>query len=105
MYYKHPEGRDLTRRLIDSTDVLIENFRPGVMEAWELGPDAFKQSNPGLVYARISGFGQTGPYANKPGFASVCEGMSGFRYVNGFPNQAPVRPNLSIGDRDRKSVV
>jgi len=95
---KQPEGRDLARRLIDSADVLIENFRPGVMEAWELGPDAFKQSNPGLVYARISGFGQTGPYANKPGFASVCEGMSGFRYVNGFPNQAPVRPNLSIGD-------
>src|SRR5690625_1954601 len=93
-----PEGRELARRLIDSADVLIENFRPGVMEAWELGPDAFKQSNPGLVYARISGFGQTGPYANKPGFASVCEGISGFRYVNGFPNQAPVRPNLSIGD-------
>ena len=95
---KQPEGRDLARRLIDSADVLIENFRPGVMEAWQLGPDTLKQSNPGLVYARISGFGQTGPYASKPGFASVCEGMSGFRYVNGFPNQAPVRPNLSIGD-------
>src|SRR5690625_5744186 len=68
------------------------------MNVWELGPDAFQQSNPGLVYARISGFGKTGPYANKPGFDSVCEGMSGFRYVNGFPNQAPVRPNLSICD-------
>lgn len=95
---KQPAGRDLARRLIDSADVLIENFRPGVMEAWQLGPDLLKQSNPGLVYARISGYGQTGPYASKPGFASVCEGMSGFRYVNGFPNQAPVRPNLSIGD-------
>lgn len=95
---KQPEGRDLARRLIDSADVLIENFRPGVMEAWQLGPDTLKQSNPGLVYARISGFGQTGRYASKPGFASVCEGMSGFRYVNGFPDQAPVRPNLSIGD-------
>jgi crotonobetainyl-CoA:carnitine CoA-transferase CaiB-like acyl-CoA transferase len=95
---KQPEGRDLARRLIDSADVLIENFRPGVMEGWELGPDTVKQTNPRLVYARISGFGQTGPYAKKPGFASVCEGMSGFRYVNGFPDQAPVRPNLSIGD-------
>lgn len=95
---KQPEGRELARQLIDGADVLIENFRPGVMEDWGLGPDAFKASNPGLVYARISGFGQTGPYAKKPGFASVCEGMSGFRYVNGHPGQAPVRPNLSIGD-------
>ncbi|MDQ2075359.1 CaiB/BaiF CoA-transferase family protein [Marinimicrobium sp. ABcell2] len=95
---KQPEGRALARQLIDSADVLIENFRPGVMEEWGLGPDAVKQTNPGLVYARISGYGQTGPYAKKPGFASVCEGMSGFRYVNGFPGQAPVRPNLSIGD-------
>jgi len=54
--------------------------------------------SPGLIYARISGYGQTGPYANRPGFASVCEGISGFRYVNGQPNEAPVRPNLSIGD-------
>jgi len=95
---KQPEGRDLARQLIDGADVLIENFRPGVMEDWGLGPEAFKASNPGLVYTRISGFGQTGPYAQKPGFASVCEGMSGFRYVNGHPGQAPVRPNLSIGD-------
>ncbi|ACE84887.1 CaiB/BaiF CoA transferase family protein [Cellvibrio japonicus] len=95
---KKPAGQQLARRLIDSADVVIENFRPGVMESWGLGPDEVKQSNPKLVYARISGYGQTGPYASKPGFASVCEGMSGFRYVNGFPDQAPVRPNLSIGD-------
>lgn len=95
---KQPEGRELARQLIEGADVLIENFRPGVMEDWGLGPEVFKASNPGLVYARISGFGQTGPYAKKAGFASVCEGMSGFRYVNGFPGQAPVRPNLSIGD-------
>ncbi|MDN3639051.1 CaiB/BaiF CoA-transferase family protein [Simiduia curdlanivorans] len=91
-------GQVLAARLIDGADVLVENFRPGVMEKWGLSPDAVKARNPKLVYARISGFGQTGPYAHKPGFASVCEGMSGFRYVNGFPDQAPVRPNLSIGD-------
>jgi len=102
---KLPEGRDLARQLIDGADVLIENFRPGVMEDWGLGPEAFKASNPGLVYTRISGFGQTGPYAQKPGFASVCEGMSGFRYVNGHPGQAPVRPNLSIGDTDGAGLV
>lgn len=95
---KKTEGQNIARQLIDSADVVIENFRPGVMESWGLGPDEIKQSNPKIVYARISGYGQTGPYASKPGFASVCEGMSGFRYVNGFPDQAPVRPNLSIGD-------
>lgn len=95
---KTDRGRELTRQLIDTADGLIENFRPGTMEKWGLGPDAFKESNPGLVYARISGYGQTGPYAGKPGFASVTEGFSGFRYVNGFPGEPPVRPNLSIGD-------
>ncbi|MCB1667319.1 MAG: CoA transferase [Pseudomonadales bacterium] len=95
---KTERGRELVAELIDGADVLIENFRPGVMEDWNLGPERFKRSNPGLVFARISGYGQTGPYASKPGFASVCEGISGFRYVNGFPGEAPVRPNLSIGD-------
>ena len=92
------QGVDLARRLIEQADVAIENFRPGVVEKWGLGPEAFRDSNPGLVYARISGYGQDGPYAGRPGFASVCEGMSGFRYVNGHPGEAPVRPNLSIGD-------
>ena len=95
---KSERGVELVRDLIAQADVVIENFRPGVVEKWGLGPEDFKQSNPGLVYARISGYGQTGPYASKPGFASVCEGMSGFRYVNGHPGEAPVRPNLSIGD-------
>src|SRR6187402_1669447 len=95
---KKIDGQKVARQLIDSADVVIENFRPGVMENWGLGPDEIKKSNPKLVYARISGYGQTGPYASKPGFASVCEGISGFRYVNGFADQAPVRPNLSIGD-------
>lgn len=95
---KKSEAQQIARQLIDSADVVIENFRPGVMESWGLGPEDIKKTNPGIIYARISGYGQTGPYADKPGFASVCEGMSGFRYVNGFPGQAPVRPNLSIGD-------
>ncbi len=92
------EGRDIVRRLAEKSDVIVENFRPGTMEKWALGPDDFKESNPGLIYARISGYGQTGPYASRPGFASVCEGIGGFRYVNGFPGGPPVRPNLSIGD-------
>lgn len=95
---KSAKGQELAARLIDGADVLVENFRPGVMEEWGLGPERFKTTNPGLVYTRISGFGQDGPYASKPGFASVCEGISGFRYLNGFPGEAPVRPNLSLGD-------
>ena len=95
---KTKAGIELVKQLIDTADIVIENFRPGVVENWGIGPEEFKQSNPKLVYARISGYGQTGPYASKPGFASVCEGSSGFRYVNGHPDQAPVRPNLSIGD-------
>lgn len=95
---KTEKGVALVKRLITEADVVIENFRPGVVEKWGLGPDEFKDSNPGLVYARISGYGQNGPYADKPGFASVCEGISGFRYVNGKPGEAPMRPNLSIGD-------
>ncbi|MCP3690146.1 MAG: CoA transferase [Gammaproteobacteria bacterium] len=95
---KSHRGVALVKRLITNADVVIENFRPGVVEKWGLGPEVFKQSNPGLVYARISGYGQDGPYARKPGFASVCEGISGFRYVNGKPGEVPMRPNLSIGD-------
>lgn len=92
------EGRKVLRQLVDKADVLIENFRPGTMEKWGIGPADVKRTNPGLIYARISGYGQTGPYAPRPGFASVCEGFGGFRYVNGFPGQPSVRPNLSIGD-------
>ena len=78
--------------------MLIENFRPGTMEQWGLGPEELKATNAGLIYTRISGYGQTGPYATRPGFASVCEGVGGFRYLNGFPGSPPVRPNLSMGD-------
>lgn len=95
---KHARGQDVVRRLAERSDVLVENFSPGVLERWGLAPETLKAANPRLVIARISGYGQDGPYAAKPGFASVCEGISGFRYLNGFPGEAPVRPNLSIGD-------
>ncbi|WP_373078792.1 CaiB/BaiF CoA transferase family protein [Zhongshania sp.] len=95
---RHPDGQAIVRELASHCDVLVENFRPGVMESWQLGPEDLKIDNPDLVYTRISGYGQTGPYADKPGFASVCEGISGFRHLNGFPGEAPVRPNLSLGD-------
>lgn len=95
---RNPKGRALARELALKSDILVENFRPGTLEKWGLGPADLWQKNPGLIYGRISGYGQNGPYASKPGFASVCEGVGGFRYVNGFPGDAPVRPNLSIGD-------
>ncbi len=92
------EGRQILEQLVPHVDVVIENFRPGVLEKWRLGPERLKTLNPGVQIARISGYGQDGPLAQKPGFASVCEGFSGFRYVNGYEGEAPVRPNLSIGD-------
>jgi crotonobetainyl-CoA:carnitine CoA-transferase CaiB-like acyl-CoA transferase len=92
------EGRKLVRRLAGKCQVLVENFRPGVMEKWGLGPADLWPDNPQLVYARISGYGQDGPWSAKPGFASVCEGVGGLRYVNGLPGEAPMRPNLSLGD-------
>ncbi|MBV1882342.1 MAG: CoA transferase [Pseudomonadales bacterium] len=95
---KSQEGREIVKQLVDQSDVLIENFRPGTMEKWGLGPDEIKKTNPNLIYTRISGYGQTGPNSHKPGYASVTEAYSGFRYVNGFPGDAPVRPNLSMGD-------
>jgi crotonobetainyl-CoA:carnitine CoA-transferase CaiB-like acyl-CoA transferase len=95
---KSEKGRELAGRLIDTADVVIENFRPGQMEKWGLGPEQLEARNPGLIYARISGYGQTGPYASKPGYASVTEGFGGFRYINGEPGAAPVRTNISMGD-------
>ena len=95
---KTDQGKALVRKMMSKADVVIENFRPGTMENWGLGPDSYSEDNPGLVYTRISGYGQTGPCASKPGYASVCEGIGGMRYVNGFPGERPVRPNLSLGD-------
>ncbi len=91
-------GRQIARELAWKCDVIVENFRPGVMEKWKLGPADIKARNEHVIYCRVSGYGQTGPYSHKPGYASVCEGVGGFRYVNGFPDRPPCRPNLSLGD-------
>ncbi len=95
---REERGREIARDLAGRCDVVLENFRPGTMEKWGLGPEDIKRINPSVVYSRISGYGQTGPYASKPGFASACEAIGGFRHLNGFPGEAPVRPNLSMGD-------
>ncbi len=95
---RRPEGQRLARRLAAKVDVVIENFRPGTLERWGLAPKDLEAENPALIFARISGYGQTGPYASRPGYASVCEGVGGLRFVNGVPGEAPVRQNLSLGD-------
>lgn len=95
---KSERGQLLAKELIKGADVVVENFRPGLMEKWGIGPQDLKAENPGLIYARISGYGQDGPYANKPGYASVTEGFGGFRYINGEPGQPPIRTNISMGD-------
>ena len=92
------EGRSIARELAGKSDVVVENFKPGTMEKWKLGPEDIKARNKDVIYCRVSGYGQTGPYSHKPGYASVCEGVGGFRYVNGFPDRPPCRPNLSLGD-------
>jgi crotonobetainyl-CoA:carnitine CoA-transferase CaiB-like acyl-CoA transferase len=92
------EGQLLIKQLAGMSDVLIENFKPGTMEKWGLGPDDIKPIRPNLIYSRVSGYGQTGPYAARPGFASVCEAIGGLRHINGFSDRPPVRPNLSLGD-------
>lgn len=95
---REEKARDIIRDLASRCDVVLENFRPGTMEKWGLGPEDIKHIDPSIVYSRISGYGQTGPYSTKPGFASACEAIGGFRHLNGFPGEAPVRPNLSMGD-------
>jgi len=95
---RNQEGRAVVRRLAAKCDVVIENFRPGTMEKWGLGPEELRADNPGLIYTRVSGFGQDGPNASRGGFASVCEAFGGLRYVTGHPGETPVRSNLSIGD-------
>ncbi len=91
-------GQELLLELAKRSDVLTENFRPGTLEKWNLGYDRLSEVNPRLVLARISGYGQTGPYAQRAGFASAAEAMGGMRYVNGFPDEPPPRMHLSLGD-------
>ena len=93
-----PEGQEIVRRLARDADIVIENFRPGTLEKWALGYDALVAVNPGLILLRLSGFGQSGPYRDQPGFGAVGESMGGMRHVTGFPDRPPVRMNISIGD-------
>jgi succinyl-CoA---D-citramalate CoA-transferase len=91
-------GQRIARRLAEHADIVLENFRPGTMERWGLGPEDLHELNPGLIYARVTGYGQTGAYRDRPGFASASEALSGLRYINGYPDQAPPRYGISIGD-------
>ena len=93
-----PEGQDMVRELVKTTDVLIENFRPGTMERWNLGYEVLKEINPRLIMVRVTGYGQTGPYAPRAGFGAIGEAMGGLRYVVGDPSSQPSRMGISIGD-------
>ncbi|SPR97287.1 CaiB/BaiF CoA transferase family protein [Cupriavidus taiwanensis] len=95
---RQPEGQALVRKLAAEADVLIENFRPGTMEKWGLGWDVLHADNPRLIMLRVSGYGQTGPKKDEPGFAAVAEAMAGLRHLTGEPGRAPVRAGLSLGD-------
>ena len=95
---RHAKGQEIARRLIREADVVIENFRPGTMEGWGLGWEDLSKLNPGLIMLRISGYGQTGPYRDRPGFGVIGEAMGGLRYITGEPGRPPVRVGVSIGD-------
>lgn len=95
---KHPDGVKFVRKLIAEADILVENFRPGVLEKLGFGWESLKADNPGLVMVRLSGFGQDGPNKDQPGFGAVGESMGGLRYITGFPDRPPVRTGISIGD-------
>ncbi len=93
-----PEGQALVRKLIATADVLVENFKPGTLEKWGLGPDVLHADNPGLIIARMSGYGQYGPYSDRAGFGGIGEAMGGWRYIVGDPDRPPARMGVSIGD-------
>lgn len=93
-----PEGQELLRELVAQSDVLIENFRPGTMERWGLGWEDLEAVNPGIVMVRVTGFGQDGPYRNRPGFGTLAEAMSGFAHLNGYPDGPPTLPPFALAD-------
>jgi len=95
---RQPEAQEIVRQLAKDADIVIENFRPGAMENWGLGWEPLSKINPRLVMVRLSGFGQTGPYRDRPGFGAIGESMGGMRYVTGYPDRPPVRVGVSIGD-------
>lgn len=95
---REKEGQEIARNLIKSADILVENFRPGTMEKWGLGYDILSADNPRLIMVRISGYGQDGPYSKRAGFGSIGEAMGGLRHITGYPDRAPTRIGISIGD-------
>jgi len=95
---RQPEAQEIVRKLAAQADIVVENFRPGAMEKWGLGWSELSRINPRLVMVRLSGFGQTGPYRDRPGFGAIAESMGGMRYVTGYPDRPPVRVGVSIGD-------
>jgi formyl-CoA transferase len=95
---RDPQGQEIVRRLAREADIVVENFRPGALEKWNIGWEQLSAINPGLVMVRLSGFGQDGPYRDRPGFGVVGEAMGGMRYVTGYPDRPPVRLGISIGD-------
>jgi crotonobetainyl-CoA:carnitine CoA-transferase CaiB-like acyl-CoA transferase len=95
---REAEGQRIAMRLCETADVVLENFRPGTMEKWGLGPEDVHARNPRAIFARVTGYGQTGRYRDRPGFASASEAISGLRHINGYPDQAPPRTGLSLGD-------
>lgn len=95
---RQPEGQEIIRKLVEEVDVIIENFRPGTLEKWGIGYEQLKKVNPGLIMVRVSGYGQDGPYRDKPGFGSIGEAMGGLRYLTGYPDRPPTRVGISIGD-------
>lgn len=95
---KSPRGQQIVRELVKDADIVIENFRPGTLESWGLGWEQLAAINPQLVMVRVSGYGQSGPYKNRPGFAAIAESMGGLRYLVGYPDRAPVRVGVSLGD-------
>ena len=95
---REKEGQEIARKLIVGADILVENFRPGTMEKWDLGYEKLSAENPGLIMVRLSGFGQTGPYKDRVGFGAIGESMGGMRYITGYADRAPVRVGISIGD-------
>ncbi len=93
-----PDGQEIVRKLLSHVDVVLENFRPGTLEKWHLGYEAMKSINPDVIMVRISGYGQTGPYRDRPGFGGIAEAMGGLRYMTGYPDRPPTRVGVSLGD-------
>jgi crotonobetainyl-CoA:carnitine CoA-transferase CaiB-like acyl-CoA transferase len=94
----NPKGQEIARKLAAKVDIVLENFKPGTMERWGMGFEDLQKTNSGLIMVRVSGWGQTGPYAARPGYANVAEAVGGLRYTSGYPDRPPVRTGTSIGD-------